>query len=482
MNWQTKAVTAAVGAAAFTILRMAITKQAPAADPPDIKSTGRDDDGEHDKRNNVRAVEEQATKGQQDLTNRYSPWVYWGLLALAATLPILVWRIFGVSFSVAVGDEDISHPLGAGAFMLIAIALPALLLRGPEFHHSRSLLFCAYLLFLLLLSLLMASLYFLLSNYSANDPATEIELALIGLIGLGVVLSTAASWVDRWPLAEPIALGIISVALGAICIPGLRDYTQLPSVRDDPGSAHLFATGKTTQPLSFSVTYGSSESFQTLGESFQIKNVNGAGPVNWALLIVGDARDPDLVHDVPRTVRSMSLDTRGREQLLWGTLKPGKSAAFALYSTKDFCTSRGPRSVCMLPEYGEGNIGDLDPSARTSVLKALNGNPATRGPQLATKVVSYHTPLESMVVAIPAADERSSVKGAFQWTSNNAIEVQYLTAPQQGDDPTTNALFIYAVLLGAAGGGLITSIQGIISASRAQASERRKKRSSGSKS
>jgi Spy/CpxP family protein refolding chaperone len=76
VNWQTKAVTAAVGAAAFALLRMAITKQASAADPPDIKSIVRDDDGEHDKQNDVRAVEEQATKSQQDITNRSSPWVY----------------------------------------------------------------------------------------------------------------------------------------------------------------------------------------------------------------------------------------------------------------------------------------------------------------------------------------------------------------------------------------------------------------------
>jgi hypothetical protein len=401
--------------------------------------------------------EEQASHTDHSI----KPWACWSILVLSALLAIFSWRAFHFVDSPY---KPPSHPLFPGLLFLVAIALSSFMVRGPRLHYGG---IPALALLGFQISFFLIPLGLMLTNPS-EDSAAQIELAMVGLLSLAIVLITAATWLGRWPLIEPAAIGLISIALGAICIPGVRLYTQPPATPKVQGSAFLFATGMPEQPLSLSAAVNAG-----FKEVFHIKNTRYPHSIHWALLVTGDARGQDPKRYIPQTVNYEALQNRGHPQLYSGTLNRGDEVRFVVHYSKHFCTWGAMHVYCWFPTYGEGDISSLKAPARTAVLNVLKARPVIRGQNFTIKVVSGHEPTDSLAVSVPTEDSVTSVSNTFGWTSHHRVAVRYITAPSPGNDPTPNALFVYAVILGAAGGGLIVSIQGIIGVVRDRTAESR---------
>src|SRR5215470_10720710 len=141
------------------------------------------------------------------------------------------------------------HPFMPGVLLLAAFSISAFLLRKKTFVNYR------YAPFVACLAILQLGLLVLYTwrgaFHSGGQPGTAIELAAIGLCGLGVALAVVSTWVGRTSFYEPVAIGLIGLLIGAVSLPGLRFFTRSFSYPDTNGSALLFSTGSADQTLSF---------------------------------------------------------------------------------------------------------------------------------------------------------------------------------------------------------------------------------------
>jgi hypothetical protein len=129
-----------------------------------------------------------------------------------------------------------------------------------------------------------------------RDPIAMLKVTVIGLCGLGVALSPAVFWLRNWAFIEPLAIGLLAISLGLLCLPGLSISTApllYPSVE---GAALLFATGPKDQEVLMSITTNPANPAISgfadevaASEDFVVTNL-GKQPIHWALLVTGVAR------------------------------------------------------------------------------------------------------------------------------------------------------------------------------------------------
>lgn len=115
------------------------------------------------------------------------------------------------------------------------------------------------------------------------DPVTLIGLTVLGLTGLGLSLALVVSWIPGWPYSEPLALGIIAAALGALCFPALHQFTKPLEFPIVNGAALLFATGPQNDQLTLTVDtdpLGTQFGATRNVESYSIDS-QGGRPVRW---------------------------------------------------------------------------------------------------------------------------------------------------------------------------------------------------------
>jgi hypothetical protein len=296
---------------------------------------------------------------------------------------------------------------------------------------------------------------------------------------VSVVVCVVLASVSKSPFTEPLAVGIIAIALSAMCIPALRTFTSLLEFPTSNGAALLFVNGPVDNHVSLEVdTYPEST---PMLQGFVISNLTGRRPINWALLLIGSARFSEIATELPHrnlTVSSfptrayhsltghMSLiDTRPAEaQLFLGTLQSHDFERIAGWCYGRFINATYDRSAVALPYYGAGDLVTLDKRIRAIITTVLGGEPRVGAANnFQVKVFARDLlPFESISQAAPTPT--SGASGAPEWTSNDNLAITYTTVNQAALDRTNNALFVFAILLGIAGAGLITSLQGTIHA------------------
>jgi hypothetical protein len=359
---------------------------------------------------------------------------------------------------------NLPHPFLPNALLLGAFGLSCFSVRKTRDHISLWSLVAFYLA-LFQFAVLGAYTYFGVTS-SGADPATEIELAAVGLCGLGIVLVIVATWIGRFPFYEPIAIGLAAILLGAISIPGLRFFTKPFIYPHVGGSALLFGTGSPGQDLSLGVT-----TFPTK-EVFKVNNMSGNQPIRWALLATGDAQ----IHTPPshraQTVHYQAVPQSVQHpnehgQLFWGAVGSNSEVTFWGITRHMFASYTSDRTAASFPKYGEGNFQELDQSTKTMIESVLRGSPAFRQKHFGVNVRGGRLPpFASVTQSSPALTKNASDLNELAWTGHTGISVSFAITNQPAVDSTTNAMFVYVILLGVAGAGLIEAIRGAIKAVR----------------
>jgi hypothetical protein len=358
------------------------------------------------------------------------------------------------------------HQFLTGAGLLMAMALSFfVLLKFIQFSKRRFFTRATTGLFLLQFSAL--AFVTTLGMLSSSDPVGLIGLTALGLTGLVLLLALIASRFPGWPYSEPIAVGLVAAALGALCFPGLREFTASAQFPANSGGAILFAAGLGNQKLTLNV-YADLLAGQLYSanswEGFSITTEKGAS-VRWALLLYGSARlKGDLLipqiekHDFPQwlhygPVQLFSGSSNGTSTPhLWG----GQAMGPFVQSTFD-------RSAVSLPLYGYFDSFIFPPSdVGREITKELGGAPVSRQPKFFTLKINGGSLPSLDSVSQSSPHMTINANNEMEWTSSDSMSPQFMATDQGAADTASNVLFVFAVLLGVAGAAFIASLQSFI--------------------
>jgi hypothetical protein len=371
-------------------------------------------------------------------------------------------------------------PILADISLIIAVALWALLRRGPKTHYQRADRLIAVGLGCIQLAIILVVT--ITRTLSTTDPIILLGLAACAICGVSVVVYVALASVSKSPFTEPLAVGVIAIALSAMCVPALRTFTSPLDFPISNSAALLFVNGPVDNHVSLAVdTYPESD---PMLQGFIISNLTGSRPINWALLLIGSARfrmlglvGTDLRYrnltlsgfptatDHSLTGHTSSINAQPVEaELFSGGLQSHDFASIGGWCFGRFINTTYDRSAVALPYYGAGDLADLDERTTAIVTDVLGGKPRVgRANRFQVKVFDRDLlPFESISQATPTPT--SGASGNPEWTSNDNLTITYATVNQAALDRTNNALFVFAILLGVAGAGLVTSLQGAIHA------------------
>ena len=354
------------------------------------------------------------------------------------------------------------HWLEGGLSLLAALALSAFLMRGPNLHNKLLVTLSASAL--LVVQLVAVIISTIIGVHSAYGPVMLLEITAFGVIGIAIAVSCAVTWRPEFPFAESLAIGLVGVWLGYLCLSALPPFTGSLEYPIVDGQALLFATGTQNQRLFLNVSVDpeSNQEFFTI-----------AGPVgiHWTLMLTGDARISKIFtvpanaksikqQEFPKRVNTLRQDI----ELFSGQFSPD-SFEISINGTSGarFANTTSDRSAVSTPEYGQGDLQDMGPFGRR-IVDSLGRSPSYRTSGYFTTVVeSNHLgPFETVTQAIPSLDSDLN-STQLQWTGGDLpFGVSYATVDQNAVDSTNNALFVFAILLGVAGACVVASIQGVI--------------------
>lgn len=353
----------------------------------------------------------------------------------------------------------------AGSLLaLLALALSAFLMGGPWSDKKPSVTILASIL--LALQLTFVIVLAVLGARSTTNLVALLELSAFGLFGLIIALLGVITWRPDIPFAESFALGIVGIWLGCSCLLPLPAFTGSLNYPHIYGRALLFGTGTATQGLALTVSVD-----PTTNEEFFTIQSGGRQKINWALMLIGDARIHNAFY-VPINTKSIRMthfpfqETASgpqNAQLFSGSISVGSSESVNGTSSARFTNSTSDRSAYSFPQYGQGDLQNMDPFTRQKIINALGGSSTYRVEGNFTTYVSSNNlgAFESVTQATPAVDSNLSAT-KLQWTSYYPLSINYATVDQDKLDSTSNALFIFAILLGVAGACVVGGIQGTI--------------------
>jgi hypothetical protein len=297
------------------------------------------------------------------------------------------------------------------------------------------------------------------------------EITLFGIFAFGILVCLVATWLRSWRFTESVGVGLVAVALGALCLPGLRLLTQQVKPPYQTGSALLFASGQPDQSLQLFVTVsGVQETSQS--ESFQVRNLS-KHPIRWVLLIVGGARmhrywiDPGVrVNDLAAAGSYLNTpDTTAPSQIFYGSLGAGATVFVNGISAERFADSNSHETGVTLPSYGEGFISELSPATKTAVINTLGEQPTVRRRSLFTTRVVTTPIFPDDTVTSPGLNPSDAPPDALEWKVHDPYPLDFTITNQQAAEAVSNFMFAFAILLGVAGAGVMASLQGAIHAS-----------------
>jgi hypothetical protein len=405
---------------------------------------------------------------------------YWYLIAASAALSVLA----GLAKHV-----NMLHI--AGTLLIIALGLSSFLLRKSGRRDSLIMTVVILLLFAGELGVVIVIVIETVSGrFFTTDPEDLILIMALGLCGFGAALCVAATWISGWPYTEAVAMGIVALALGALCLPGLRIFTRSLNPPQVNGAALLFATGSANQRLALNVTVPDSDP-NVIGaenldniEDFTIQSAS-IPPIHWALLIVGDAHLSEFPNTLPQSINlQIFRDTESLYpsdvQLFSGTVDRSSPVSIAGISAGKFINETVDRAAISLPDYGQGyastycsntrlsastlsscSLGEVDQITLASITKALDGKPLVRPLDDFSVVVSSGELIQSETVTQSdlSLAPNSATTNNLQWSGHGDISIQYDTAARTVASDTNNVLFVFAILLGVAGAGLLGCLQ-----------------------
>jgi len=406
----------------------------------------------------------------------------WWLAASSVILFGAAWALFGLN-----------HKSAAVALFLSALVLIAIPLRGPipisELTGShRGALFMVFTLFCgeVVLGLFLTEL----AVYTRSQPVDLLLALLLGMFVMGVGLSLAMTWVGKRPLVAPIALGVITVALGALTLQILGPLFKSVAPPNVNGAGLLFISAPPSQPVHLTASLDDryatfSQGFrQYTGEEMMHLSIatSRGRPVRWALLLIGDARIGDVfIGDArtghvlfmrncdfhiggPRPVGSRCLPDvqwaghSAPADLFWGTLHGHDSQSLSGRPAANYVNAASSQAAVSLPSYGEGRPQNVDGGTVATIRKVLGTYPVLRSGgdfTVTTTVTPGPTLLNTLTNAMPPLTNPKR----FQWQSHSHLLVALETLNHAADDDARNALFILGVVLGGAAGGLLAGLQ-----------------------
>jgi hypothetical protein len=371
----------------------------------------------------------------------------------------------------------VHHKAVAVALFVGAMVLAARPLRGPTPQQTDSGQAAQFVAFTLFCSELALGLFVTELAVFAGAQPIDILLALIlGAGVLGVGLGLAMTWIPSQPVVAPIALGVITVALGTFALQGLGPLFQSATPPNVNGAGLLFIGAPPSQPvhLTASVNFATAPVgfHQLTGEAEQLSITTppGQGNIRWALLLIGDARlalGCIFCGEQPSPEGSKHLqDVTGwgggpaAASLYWGTLSGDNSEVISGMPLVSYVSASSSQTDLSLPRYGEG-FRNVDGQTFETISKVLGANPVLRGSgdfTVTTKVEPGPTLLNMVTNAIPPLTDPSK----FQWQDHSQLSVSFAQLNQGADNDARNALFILGVVLGAAAGALMASLQRVL--------------------
>jgi hypothetical protein len=364
---------------------------------------------------------------------------------------------------VAVWLSLLHHWLGGGLSLLAALALSAFLMRGPNLHNKLLVTLSGSALLVLQLAGVIIST--IIGVHSKYGPVMLLEITAFGVFGIAIAVSCAVTWRPELPFAESLAVGLVGVWLGYLCLSALPTFTGSLGYPIIDGQALLFATGTPNQQLLLNVSVDpeSNQEFFT---------ISGTVGIHWALMLKGDARI-SKIFTVPASTKSIKqqefserINTLLQDVQLFSGRLSSDSFEISINgnSGAHFANKTSDRSAVSTPEYGQGDIQEeVGPIARR-IVDSLGRTPSYRADGDFTTVVQSNDlgPFEAVTQAIPPLDPNLD-STQLQWTGGEVpFGVSYATVDQNSVDSTNNALFVFAILLGVAGACVVASIQGVI--------------------
>jgi hypothetical protein len=405
----------------------------------------------------------------------------------------LYFTLSSLALSICCFIVGSSHPVLAGSLLIVALCFSAYSARKRAKPNNNPLRFFPVYLFVLQFTVIPVTIAHVLfiGPYSTTDPVTLILLLAFGLIGFGLALFVGVTYLPKWPYAEPLALGIVAIVLGGMCLPGLRVFTRPLDFPSTDGIALLFATGPADQKLYLRVRLlglNIPATFQEpISEEFHISTSEGSS-VNWALLVAGDAQltkstvDWDSSHNIRYKIfkgQTAEGDYSGTLELFSGTVSNKSPTWVDGDVDTDYVNRVTDHSAALLPDYGQGYATTNCPGGRDAddclagltsgptaeaVTRALGGRPTRRS--LNAFVVNVDGgvfwPDDSIENSRPQPLTKRPEPNFVRWSEAGNIQVSYNTVAKSITNDTTGILFVFAILLGVAGAGILGAIQATV--------------------
>jgi hypothetical protein len=267
-----------------------------------------------------------------------------------------------------------------------------------------------------------------------------------------------------------------------LCYPGLSAITTPLKAHYTSGEAYVFSTGNTHEDLELDAGIVGSQNLagapaSSASQVLVVENKSKA-TIRWALLLAGSARMSKVT---PVGISEESLTVAGSGvysaqgsigQIYWGTLKANGSVALNGAISSNFYSSSDDRTAVALPSYGEEALSNLSVSDQRTIIKAIGSRPALRATSSFTAQIDSTpaSPVDTLTTNVTPAAE-PILPDTLQWTTHSSEAVQYETEDQDLAEEANDTFFVFAVLLGIAGGGIVASLQSIVHTltSRAQA-------------
>jgi hypothetical protein len=397
-----------------------------------------------------------------------------------------------IAFSVCA--EIFSHfqdSIAAGISLIVALCFSSYVVQKRNKVDKYMILLISWILFTTQFIITIGAVFNLLFGgpYITTDPVKMILSLAFGLVGFGLALCVAATYLPKWPYTEPLALAIVALTLGALCLPGLGAFTRPLDYPPTNGIGLLFATGPADQEISLRVRLIGlnipAYFHQTTSEEFDI-STSGKRTLNWALLIAGDAQmtqesiDWDSSHNIRFKAfngETSNGDYTGTLELFSGTVSSKAPTWVDGDVYTDYVNRSSDHSAALLPDFGQGYavvscphghsdtddclMGWTDGATESAIAGALQGQPVSRAlkdfPVSVDGGVFWST--DSIVNPQPTPSSKRPNPNEMLWSGTGNLQVSYNTAAKTVNDDTSDVLFVFAILFGVAGAGLLGAIQ-----------------------
>ena len=178
----------------------------------------------------------------------------WWHAAASVALVGAAWAFFSVN-----------HNAVAIALFVGAMVLAAIPLRGSITGLTDSEQVALFVIFTLFCSEVVVGLSVTeLAVFTVTGPVDLLLVMFLGVCVLGVCLGLAITWVD-WPVAAPVAFGVITLALGALALQGLGPLFEGATPPRVNGAGLLFIGAPPSQPVHLTASVDNAFATSPLG-------------------------------------------------------------------------------------------------------------------------------------------------------------------------------------------------------------------------